>query len=149
LSVFDYFCGVQTISNMKKTITMALFLLMAQGVSAQATRDSVRVDTDGVYDMYYVPARKPDIPDGVKDVHLYTAGLYQRRSATCETAAWMAVALSGVAYSGVAFKDRTTCNIVGISLNIAAGILFGSSLYYRFKSGAEMKMSAAGLRVTF
>lgn len=133
---------------MKKITMFLLLLAVALTASAQQQRDSVRTRFDS---MYYGAelTRQKSIPRDVKNVHLWKAGVYKRRSATFETLAWTTGILSGVAYSGVLTKKRDESNIAGGVLGLAAVVFFGSHLYYEFATGAELKLSGNTVALTF
>lgn len=127
-------------------LMLSVMTLTAHG---QDRRDSINRSNDWIYYGQETYRREKSIPQEVKDVHLWKAGVYERNSATFEACAWAAGIASGVAFSGTVIKNRDMCNIAGIGLGVVAAVCFGCSLDFRLKSGAELKLSATGLALTF
>lgn len=134
--------------RMKKIAMFLLLLAVALTASAQQQRDSVRTSFDSMYFGVKKTGQKA-VPSDVKNVHLWKAGVYERKSATFETMAWTTAALSGVAFSGVLSKKRDVSNMAGCIAGFATAVFLGCHLYYRFASGAELKLSGNTVALTF
>jgi len=134
--------------RMKKITMFLLLLAVALTASAQQQRDSVRTSYDSMY-FGVEKARLKSVPTDVKNVHLWKAGVYERKSATFETLAWATGVLSGVSFSGVLSKKRDVSNMAGCIAGFAAVVFFGSHLYYEFATGAELKLSGTTVTLTF
>lgn len=125
-----------------------LLLAVALTASAQQQRDSVRTSYDSMYYGVEKTGQKA-VPMDVKNVHLWKAGVYERRSATFETMAFTTGILSGVAFSGLITKKRAESNMAGCIAGFASVVFMGCHLYYRFASGAELKLSGNTVALTF
>ena len=125
---------------MKKTISILMLLAVSMTVSAQRLsvhnnpKDSVALDLTKV-EQY--------------KLHMDNAGAALRRSANYEMASLLLAVCSVAAYSNARKDDTGNSKIVGATFAFLAGVSQIAAFNFKHRSGAELRLAAGCISVTF